>query len=94
VATKEGIGAASNGLHPDSANALIRAGVAEAVRDRSLYQPYTMTQPYTLVLKLKREASVYNGSFFPGATRTGDWELTFTSDDIFQFMYAFVVMSL
>ena len=46
----------------------------------------------TLVLKLKTEASVYNGSFFPGARRTGDWELTFTHDDIFQVMYAFNVM--
>jgi D-amino peptidase len=94
VATKEGIGAASNGLHPDSASALIRAGVAEAVSNRSQYEPFTMTTPYTLVLKLKREASVYNGSYFPGATRTGDWELTFTSDDIFQLMYAFAIMSL
>ena len=94
VATKEGIGAASNGLHPDSANALIRAGVAEAVSNRSQYEAFTMTTPYTLVLKLKREASVYNGSYFPGATRTGDWELTFTSDDIFQLMYAFAIMSL
>jgi D-amino peptidase len=94
VATKEGIGAASNGLHPDSANALIRAGVAEAVRSRSQYEPFTMTKPYTLVLKLKREASVYNGSFFPGARRTGDWELTFTSDEIFQLMYAFAIMSM
>jgi D-amino peptidase len=94
VATKEGIGAASDGLHPDSANALIRAGVAEAVRNRSQYEPFTMRTPYTLVLKLKREASVYNGSFFPGARRTGDWELTFTSDNIFQLMYAFAVMSL
>ncbi len=53
-----------------------------------------MATPYTLVLKLKNEASVYNCSFFPGAIRTGDWELTFTSDDIFQLMYAFAVMSL
>ncbi len=94
VATKDGIGAASNGLHPDSASTLIRAGVAEAVRNRSQYEPYTMTTPYTLVLKLKRETSVYNGSFFPGATRTGDWELTFRSDDIFQLMYAFAIMSM
>jgi D-amino peptidase len=94
VATKQGIGAASNGLHPDSANALIRAGVAKAVRNRSQYEPFTMTRPYTLVLKLKSEASVYNGSFFPGARRTGDWELTFSSDDIFQLMYAFAIMSM
>ena len=91
-ATKQGIGAASLGLHPEAAQKGIRAGVAEAVRNRGRYQPFTMTPPYTLVLKLKSEASVYNGSFFPGARRTGDWELTFTSDDIFQVMYAFNVM--
>jgi len=91
-ATKQGIGAASLGLHPEVAQEGIRAGVAEAVRDRGRYRPFTMTAPYTLVLKLKSDASVYNGSFFPGAVRTGDWELTFTSDDIFEVMYAFNVM--
>jgi len=88
-ATKQGIGAASLGLHPEAAQKGIRAGVAEAVRNRDRYRPFTMAKPYTLVLKLKSETSVYNGSFFPGARRTGDWELTFTSDDIFQVMYAF-----
>ena len=90
--TKQGIGAASLGVHPEVANQEIRAGVARAVRNRANFRPFAMTPPYTLVLKLKTEASVYNGSFFPGAERTGDWELTFTSDDIFQVMYAFNVM--
>jgi len=93
VAVKKGIGAASDGLHPDEANARIRDGVAEAVRSRSQYRPFTMTPPYTLVLKLKSEASIYNGSFFPGARRTGDWELTFTSDDLLQVIYAFNVIN-
>ena len=91
-ATKEGIGAASLGLHPETAAKAIRTGVAEAVGNRSGYRPFTMAKPYTLVLKLKSEASIYNGSFFPGAQRTGDWELTFTHDDIFQVMYAFNTM--
>ena len=91
-ATKGGIGAASLGLHPEAAREGIRAGVADALRNRDRFSPFTMSKPYTLVLKLKTEASVYNGSFFPGAERTGDWELTFTSDNIFQVMYAFNVM--
>jgi D-amino peptidase len=91
-ATKQGIGAASMGLHPETAQNGIRAGVAAALENLGPYRPFTLTKPYTLVLKLKTEASVYNGSFFPGARRTGDWELTFTSDDIFQLMYAFNVM--
>jgi D-amino peptidase len=92
-ATKGGIGAASLGLHPEVAREGIRTGVAEAVRNRNRYQPFTLTKPYTMVLKLKSEASVYNGSFFPGAQRTGDWELTFSSDNILQVMYAFGIMS-
>ena len=93
VAVKKGIGAASDGLHPEEARARIREGVADAVRNHSHYHPYTMTPPYTLVLKLKSEASIYNGSFFPGARRTGDWELTFTSDDLLQVIYAFNVIN-
>jgi len=93
VAVKKGIGAASEGLHPDVANARIREGVADAVRNRNRYRPFTMTPPYTMVLKLKSEASVYNGSFFPGARRTGDWELTYYNEDLLQVIYAFNVMN-
>jgi D-amino peptidase len=92
VATKRGIGEATDGLHPETAANLIRAGVADALRRRDRMRPFTMTPPYTLVLKLKNEASVYAGSFFPGARRTGDWELTFTASDILEVMYAFNVM--
>jgi D-amino peptidase len=91
-ATKQGYGAASLGLHPEMAREGIRAGVAQAVGNLDRVEPFTMSKPYTLTLKLKNEASVYNGSFFPGAQRTGDWELTFSSEDIFQVMYAFNVM--
>jgi D-amino peptidase len=91
-ATKEGIGAASKGLHPEAANKGIRAGVAEAVRNRADYRPFRLTPPYTLVLKLKSEASIYNAAFFPGAVRTGDWEVTFTSNNFIDVMYAFNIM--
>ena len=91
-ATKMGMGAASLGLHPEVAREGIRAGVARAVGNLDAAEPFTMAKPYTLVLRLKNEASVYNGSFFPGARRTGDWELTFSSGDIFELMYAFNVM--
>jgi len=92
VATKRGIGEAEEGLHPEAARDLIRQGVAQAVRGRDRFQPFTMTPPYTLVLKLKTEASVNAGSYFPGVRRTGPWELTYTSDDILQVMYAFLVI--
>jgi len=91
-ATKEGIGAAARNRHPESSREGIRAGVAEAVRNRAQARPFRLEAPYTLVLRLKTEESVYNGSFFPGARRTGEWELTFTSDDFLQLMYAYSVM--
>lgn len=91
-ATKEGIGAAAKSLHPETSRAAIRAGVAEAVRNRSGNRPFRLEPPYTLVLRLKTEESVYNGSFFPGARRTGEWELTFASEDFLELMYAYSVM--
>jgi len=91
-ATKEGIGAAAKNLHPEASREGIRAGVAEAVRNRGNYRPYRLEPPYTLVLRLKTEESVYNGSFFPGAERTGDWELTITSENFLDLLYAYSVM--
>jgi D-amino peptidase len=92
VAVKEGIGAAALNLHPEVSRGRIRVGVEHALRTLDRYQPYRLDPPYTLVLKLKDEATVHKGSFFPGAERTGDWELTYTSDDILAVMNAFSFM--
>jgi D-amino peptidase len=92
VAVKEGIGAAALSLHPEIARERIRAGVERALRDLSRYTPYRLDPPYTLVLKLKSEVAVYDGSFYPGATRTGDWELSYTSDDVMAIVLAFFWM--
>ncbi|MBM3792112.1 MAG: hypothetical protein FJW35_17425 [Acidobacteria bacterium] len=89
VATKQGVGAATIGMHPETALEKIRAGVETAVRERARYRPYQMSPPYTLVLKLKNEESVYRGQFYPGARRTGDWEITFTSNSFLELMHAF-----
>jgi len=42
-----------------------------------------------LVVTLKDETIVHKGSHYPGAKRTGDWELTYTSDDFLEIMLAF-----
>lgn len=89
VAVKEGIGAAALNLHPEVAREQIRAGVERALRNVDDYQPYKLRSPYTLVLKLKTEQNIYRGSFYPGAKRTGDWELTYVSDDILDVMNAY-----
>ncbi len=89
VAVKEGIGAATLSLHPEAGRDLIRAGVERSLRNLDAYRPYKMNSPFTLVLTMKTEAVVYNGSFYPSAERTGDWELTHTSEHIMDAIAAF-----
>jgi len=59
------------------------------VRNRAKYKPYKMTSPLKLVLTLKDEKMVDNGQHYPGAKRTGDWELTFESNDLMEVLKAF-----
>jgi D-amino peptidase len=92
VAVKEGIGAAALSLHPDVSHAQIRTGVERALRDLSRFEPFDLGAPYTLVLTMKDETVVYKGSFYPGAERTGDWELTFSADNVMDVMNAYSFM--
>jgi D-amino peptidase len=89
VAVKEGIGAAAINLHPEVAREQIRAGVEKALRNLDDYQPYKLPAPYTMVLTLKTEQSIYNGALYPGAKRTGDWELTYVAQDVLELMLAY-----
>lgn len=89
VAVKQGIGGAALSLHPEVARERIRTGVADALKNLGKYKPYKLPPPYKLVLKLKEETMVYNGQFYPGAKRTGDWELTFESNDLMDVIKAF-----
>ncbi len=89
VAVKEGIGAAALNLHPEVARERIRAGVEKALQNLDDYKPYKLPAPYTMVLKLKTEQSIYNGALYPGAKRTGDWELTYVAQDVLELMLAY-----
>ena len=92
VAVKKGIGAAALNLHPEVAQEKIRAGVEKALGNLSQYEPYKLTAPYTMVLELKNEELVYKGALYPGAERTGDWEITYTSDDLLEVIQAIEVI--
>ena len=89
VPVKHGIGAAAVSLHPEVTREQIRDGVAAALRRLGDFTPYRLEAPYTLVVKLKSEETVNKGSHYPGATRTGDWELSYTSDEFIEVMKAF-----
>jgi D-amino peptidase len=92
VAVKGGIGSAALNLHPEVTREQIRAGVESALSNLSRFEPYDLGSPYTLVLTMKDEVVVYNGSFYPGAERTGEWELTFTAENIIDVMTAYSFM--
>ncbi len=88
VAVKEGLGNAALNLHPEVSRERIRKGVKNALLDLEKYKPYRLDSPYVLVMKYKNEEMVHEMSFYPGATRTGDWELTYKSDDLLDVMKA------
>jgi D-amino peptidase len=92
VPVKEGIGSAAVCIHPDVAHARIRTGVEKALRNLKSAKPYTLEAPYTLVMKLKNEEQIHRGSFYPGARRTGEWELTYQTDNMLDLMIAFSMM--
>ena len=42
-----------------------------------------------MVLTLKKEELVNEKANYPGAERTGDWELTYTSNNVMEIVKAF-----
>jgi len=92
VPVKEGIGSAARTLHPDQVQATIRRAAEKALRNVKAYKPHNIKPPYTLVMKLKSEEQITSGSFYPGAKRTGEWELTYETDSILKLMTAFSMM--
>jgi D-amino peptidase len=88
ASTKEGIGVAELGKHPLVANEEIRDAVSRALGRLQDFEPYRFDPPYTMVLKVRREPE----ELFPGATKTGAGEYTFTSDDLLEVIRAFDVL--
>jgi len=89
VPVKEGIGAAAVSSHPELTRQQIRNGVEKALLRLDDFEPYRLEKPYTLVVRLKSEETVNQGSHYPGVRRTGEWELTYSSDDFLEIMLAF-----
>lgn len=88
-AVKKGMGNAALCLHPDISHQRIREGVKKSLLNLDKYTPYKLQAPYTMVLRLFKEQWVNEGSFFPGVKRTGDWELSYKSDNILEVINTF-----
>jgi D-aminopeptidase len=87
VAVKQEIGGASRGLSPKQAQEEIRKGVEQAIHDRARAQPFRISGPYTMVLKVRQEKPLY-----AGARRVGEGEFTFSSPDLLEILNAFNAM--
>jgi D-amino peptidase len=81
VAVKDGIGKAASMIHPAKARQMIQEGVAAALRNLKAYKPYKPTPPYKLEIVFTDENQAQRASWVPGATRTGERSVAFTSND-------------
>ncbi len=79
VAVKQGIGTASLGLHPEKCKELVRAGVRQAIEQRTNCQAYMPQGPYRIEMCLKEEQRAHKASFYPGAVRVDSNTVAFES---------------
>ncbi|MHC4090261.1 MAG: M55 family metallopeptidase [Planctomycetota bacterium] len=91
VAVKEGIGEACLNLHPLKSRELIEAGVTKALRRLHDFKPLKYEPPLTVEIQFKNEREAYRGSWYPGATRTGDYGVSYTSKDFLDSMRFFML---
>jgi D-amino peptidase len=81
VAVKDGIGTAASMIHPAKAQEMIQKGVAAALRNLKTYKPYKPSSPYKLEIVFTDEHQALRASWIPGAVRTGERSVVFTSAD-------------
>jgi D-amino peptidase len=81
VAVKDGIGKAASMIHPLKAQQMIKAGVASALRNMKAYKTYKPAAPYKLEIVFTDENQALRASWIPGAVRTSERSVAFTSAD-------------
>lgn len=81
AAVKEGLGPAAVMIHPAKAQEMIRKGVAAGLRNLKAAKPYKPAAPYKLELVFTDENLARRASLIPGADRTGERSVAFTSSD-------------
>jgi len=81
AAVKEGLGPAALMVHPAKAQEMIRKGVAAGLRNLKAAKPYKPAAPYKLEIVFTDENLARRASLIPGADRTGERSVAFTSSD-------------
>jgi len=82
VAVKDGMGPAASMVHPTVARQMIQKGVAAALKNLKAYKPYKPSPPYKLEIVFSDENQARRASYIPGADRTGERSVAFTSADL------------
>ena len=89
VAVKEGMGPAASMVHPVKSQEMIQKGVAAALRNLKATKPYKPAAPYKLEIVFTDENLARRASLVPGATRTGERSVAFTSGDLLEIVADF-----
>lgn len=89
AAVKDGIGKAASMIHPIRAQEMIRKGVAAALRDLKAFKPYKPAPPYKLEIVFTDETLAMRAASVPGAVRTGERSVAFTSNDLMEIVVDF-----
>ncbi len=91
VAVKEGIGKAAKMLHPLKAQGLIRKKTTEALKKLKDFKPFKLKPPYKMEVTFKDEERAERASWIPGAKRSGNTSVSFTSNDFMEVLKFFML---
>jgi D-amino peptidase len=91
VVVKEGIGEACLNRHPGDSQNLIKQGVTKALERLKEFKPLKYEPPYTIEVHFKNEPEAYRASWYPEAKRSGDYSVSYTSDDFLDLMRFFML---
>ncbi len=91
VSVKEGVGKAAKMLHPKKAQKMIKMKVEKALGRLEDFKPYKPNPPYTLKVTFTDENIAHRASWYPGAKRTGDRSVSFTSNDFMEILRFFML---
>ncbi len=89
VAVKDAMGPAASMIHPAKSQEMIQKGVAAALRNLKAYKPYKPAAPYKLEIVFNDENQARRAAQVPGATRTGERSVSFTSGDLLEIVTDF-----
>jgi D-amino peptidase len=89
VAVKDAMGPAASMIHPLKSQEMIQKGVAAALRNLKAYKPYRPAAPYKLEIVFNDENLARRAAQVPGATRTGERSVSFTSGDLLEIVTDF-----